>query len=283
MSSNGPTVSRRQLGAALRHFREEAGLEAKGVAGRLKTSHSRLSRIESGKQAKITSAEVHILCRWYGVDDKDQIQALLDMLRNSRKQGWWASFELPTELETYIGLESDAISVRAWESRLIHGLAQTPEYARAVLMSRPGVEPDRVASRVEARLMRQRILTREDRPLDYQVILDEGVLMRRVGGPAVMRSQLDHLITISGLPNVVLQVVPFDRGVHDGVAGPFSLLSFGEGIPAVVHAETPVASFYVEKPREVGQFTGTFDRLGATALSPDDSITLIQHMRGKYQ
>jgi transcriptional regulator with XRE-family HTH domain len=277
MAPSGPTVHRRQLGAELRRLREAAGLRLEEVAPQLGCSQARLSRIETGGRATAKPDDVCKLCELYGITEERQVQMLLDMLTSSQEKGWWESYDdvLPSGLEVYVGLESSALAERAWEPQLIHGLLQTPDYARAVFTSWHSNRPDQIDSLVEVRTERQKVLDREGTPLDYWAILDEGTLRRPVGGPEVMRDQLNHLIEASALPNVTLQVLPIAKGSHPGLAGPFSLLEFEDNTP-VVYAESQVGNLYVEKVRDVRRFTTIFDRFRAMALDTDDTTTLIQ-------
>ncbi|MFP8906161.1 helix-turn-helix domain-containing protein [Streptomyces atacamensis] len=282
---SSPTVHRRQLGAELRRLRKAAGLGIEQVAHELSCSQTRVSRIETGKGRYVAKPdEVETLCRLYGVTDDRQVQMLLDMLTNSQKRGWWESYEdvLPSGLEVYVGLETTARSERGWEPLLVHGLLQTPEYARAVLQATPSNRLHDVEALVALRLERQKLLTRPGEPLEFWAILDEAAVRRPVGGPEVMRAQLNHLVETAALPNVTVQVVPTDKGAHPGLGGAFSLLEFLEDDP-VVYVDSPAGNLYLEKKHDVRRFAATFDLLRAFALAPDESTALVRRVAEEIQ
>src|SRR5437870_9108184 len=131
--------------------------------------------------------------------------------------GWWQLYG--AVLTTgYVGLEAAADAIHAYEALVVPGLLQTEDYARATIRAaRHDIDESEVEKRVRIRIARQSLLTQDD-PLDLWVILDEAVLHRPVGGPGVMRRQLDHLVMVSDLPNVAMQVLPFVAGGHAGMA-----------------------------------------------------------------
>lgn len=276
----GPTVHRRQLGAELRRLREAAGLRVEDAAKALGCSHTRMSRIETGKGGAVAKAsDVRTLCELYGVADERQVEMLLDMLSVvSRQRGWWEDFEgvLPSGLETYVGLEADARTERAWEPLIVHGLLQTPDYARAVMQAARIHRPGDIEDLVQVRAERQKLLARRPEPLELWAILDEAVLHRPIGGVEVMATQINHLREMTEMPTVTIQIFPFAKGAHPGLGGAFSLLEFDTD-PAVVYVDSPAGNLYMEKPRDVRSFVRTFDLLRATALDPDESTAQLEH------
>ncbi len=278
MAPSGPTVHRRQLGGELRRLRETAGLLIERAAQELGCSQTRISRIENGKGGAVAKPDdVLKLCALYGVTDDRQIHMLLNMLTISQQKGWWEAFEdvLPSGLEVYVGLESDARSERAWEPLLVHGLLQTPEYARSLLHAARIHRPSDIDDLVQVRAERQKLLSRAGSPLELWAILDEAVLRRPNGGWKVMSRQLNHLIEMTDLPNITIQVIEFSKGAHPGLGGAFALLEFEED-PAVVYVDSPAGNLYLEKPRDVRRFAQSFDLLRAVALDPDESIALLK-------
>jgi transcriptional regulator with XRE-family HTH domain len=282
---SSPTVHRRQLGSELRRLRKAAGLGIEQVAKELGCSQTRVSRIETGRgRATARPADVAKLCELYDVTDEQQIGMLLEMLTNSQKRGWWASYDdvLPSGLEVYVGLESDARAERAWEPLLVHGLLQTADYARAVLQSGGTHRTHDIDSLVQVRMERQKLLTRSGSPLELWAIMDEAVIRRPLGGPGTMRAQLRHLMEVSAMPNVVMQVIPNRKGGHPGLGGAFSLLEFEEDDP-VVYVDCPAGNLYLEKKADLRRFATAFDLLRATALDPDESTALIQRASEELQ
>lgn len=276
-----PTVSRRQLGAELARLRTAKGLLLKDVAERLGTSPTRAGRMETGK-GRVTprAEEIIALCELYDVTDERQIQKLLGMLSTTKAPGWWDPYKesLPSGLEVYFELETAARSERAWEPVLVHGLLQTPAYARAILQEGPSIRPADIEDLVEARTKRQELLTDAARsPLEFWAILDEAVLRRPVGGPAVMREQLHHLVEMAALPNVTIQIMPLAKGAHPGVGGAFSVLDFEDDRePPVVYIDCHAGNLYLEKPTDVRRFASAFDLLRALARDPHESTAIIR-------
>ena len=275
--ATGPTVRRRRLGAELRRLRDSAGYKLEEVAGMLGVAPSTLSRIETGK-APTKSAYLSQLLELYQVTDAGQRQILVDMAREGHRKGWWAAYDdvLPSGLGVYVGLEAEASGLRSYEIGVVHGLLQTPDYARAILRaSAPRHTADQIERLVDLRMERQRRLD-DNPPLDLWVIHDEAVIRRTVGGPVVMRHQLAHLLVAAGLPGVTLQVLPFDTGAHAGHDGPFSIVEFHDRSDSeVVYVESTAGPIYLEKDREVRASAEVFDRLMAAALPPEASLDLI--------
>jgi transcriptional regulator with XRE-family HTH domain len=276
----GPTVHRRQLGAELRRLRKAAGLSVEAAAKELGCSQPRISRIETGKGGAVAKpTDVRTLCDLYGVTDERQVEMLLRMLSVvSQQRGWWEDFEsvLPSGLEVYVGLESDARAERGWEPLLVHGLLQTKEYARAVFLMGGSNRPHDIDDLVQVRTERQKLLTREGTPLELWAIFDEAVIRRPLGGTTVMRDQLRHLADMTDMPNVTIQVIPLSTGGNPGLGGPFSILEFeDDNDTPVVYVESQAGNLYLEKKPDVRRYTSTFDLLRAMALSPAESATLL--------
>jgi transcriptional regulator with XRE-family HTH domain len=274
----GPTVRRRRLGTELRRLRESHSLKLEEVAENLGLAPSTLSRIETGK-APTKSAYLTAMLDLYEVKDPGARQVLVDMAREGHRKGWWSIYDdvLPSGFDIYVGLEAEASGLRSYESDVIHGLLQTTEYAQTVLRElRPKDSEEQIRRVVDLRMQRQRLLD-SDPPLEAWIILDEGAVRRVVGGAAIMRRQLEHLIRASRWPNVTLQVLSFDAGAHPGLTGPFAILEFPERTDAdVAYTESPGGMIYLEKEREVRTCAEAFDRMRAVALSPAASAELIQ-------
>ncbi|WP_344261096.1 helix-turn-helix transcriptional regulator [Streptomyces sodiiphilus] len=275
-----PTVRRRRLGQELRRLREDRGMTAEEVADRLLVSQSKISRLENGRRS-ISQRDVRDLCRVYEVEDKRLVESLMQMAKESRQQGWWHAFaELSPTYSVYIGLEMDASSLRVYEPQVVPGLLQTPAYAAAVISGAlPEVAPEEVASRVQVRLRRQQRLSDTRNPLRLWAVVDEAALWRAVGGHDTMTEQLKHLVEVSRLPHVTLQVMPFSAGAHPGVNGQYSIMEFPETTDStVVYLEGITSDLYLEKPHEVQNYSVMYEHLRAQALSPEqtrDRITVI--------
>jgi transcriptional regulator with XRE-family HTH domain len=274
-----PTLRARRLAIELMRRREASGLSREEAARRLEWSTSTVFRIETGR-SRPQPGNVRVLLDLYGVTGSER-DGLIQLAREARQPGWWHSFRdvLPNPYEVYIGLEGGAASIRNFEPVVVPGLLQTEDYARAMFKGGPReLERDEIERRVEVRLARQQILTRDDRPRLWAVI-DEAVIHRLVGDPAVMRAQLGHLIDTAEQGRTTVQVVPYRAGAHAGTTGPFVILDFPEPTdPAVVYVETLAGDIYLEERADVNRYTIAFDRLLAAALHPDDSVRLIQQV-----
>jgi transcriptional regulator with XRE-family HTH domain len=269
-----PTVRRRELGALLRKLRTEKGLTVEQAADQLMFSMSKLSRMETGHGAP-SRRDIRDLCALYEVTDEAERKRMMNLAVEGRQAGWWQSYDL-NQFADYVGLEADAVSVKNYQSILIPGLLQTPDYARAVNEAViPQPDPERLEEQTEVRLRRQDRLT-QDPPLHFGVILDEAALHRVIGGPAVMEAQLRHLTELSKLPNVTLQVIPFSAGGHPAMDSTFNVLEFADAVPGVVYVEGLVGWVYMKRSRDVERYMGVFERLCHMALPPRESVELIE-------
>jgi transcriptional regulator with XRE-family HTH domain len=261
----------------LRKLRESNGYKLEEVAAQLGVAPSTLSRIETGK-APTKSAYLNQMLEMYGVTDPAQRQVLIDMAREGHRKGWWAAYDdvLPSGFDIYVGLEAETAAVRGYENSAVHGLLQTPDYARAVMREVfPRYTVEQIERLVDLRIQRQHRLD-DDPPLELWAILDEAVVRRPVGGGTVMRNQLEHLLLMAERPGLTLQVLPFSCGAHAGHGGPFSILEFPNRTDSEVAYVESVAGFlYLEKDREVRARTEAFDRLRAAALAPGASTDMI--------
>ncbi|HEU5474576.1 MAG TPA: helix-turn-helix transcriptional regulator [Actinophytocola sp.] len=271
---NSPTVRRRRLASELRRLREAAKLTIDEVGEKLECSASKISRIETG-HVGVTPRDVRDMLELYALPE-DEREALVQLAREARKKGWWHAFN---EVFTgaFVGLESDASSLRTYQSLLVPGLLQTEDYTRAVIKAiAPDYSEETVERRVTARQSRQTLLT-DAQPPEFWVIMDEAVLHRTVGGPDIMRGQLRRLLETAQLPHVTLQVLPFEAGAHAGMEGPFMILGFPEQAdPDVVYVENTTSGSYLEEPPDVHRYTLMFDHLRATALKPADTLLMVK-------
>jgi transcriptional regulator with XRE-family HTH domain len=276
--AEGPTVRRRRLGAELRRLREDHGRKLEDVAAELGLVASTLSRIETGK-APIRTNYLRQLLDMYDVYDKEQQQVLIDMAREGHRRGWWADYDdvLPSGFDIYMGLEAEAATVRSYHPEVITGLLQTRAYALEIVRAiRPKFTDDQVEKAVDLRMQRQQ-LVENDPPLEVWAILGQGALMREVGGAAVRRAQLEHLLEACRWPNVTLQVLAWGCGAHAGMEGSFNILEFRDhSDPHVAYSEGVDGVTYLEKEREVRIRAEAFDQMRAAALSPPASADLIR-------
>jgi len=279
--ARSPTVRRRELGALLRAMRTEAGMTVEQVAEALLVSPSKVSRLETGQRGA-SPRDIRDLSALYGVTDaalRDHLDALA---KEGKEQAWWQPYDLP--YATYVGLEAEATTISDFESGVIPGLLQTPDYARAVHEANmPRLSPAVIERRIEARRTRQAILTRDDEPPTLRAIADEAVLHRVVGGPAVMADQLDHVIQACDRPNVTVQVIPYTAGAHPALDSTFILLTFASPVPGVVYVDGLVGQVYLERPQDVERYTQIFDRLLTFALDERASMDLMAKLSTAYK
>ncbi|MFD9303538.1 helix-turn-helix domain-containing protein [Streptomyces sp. NPDC060048] len=267
MAVNGnPTVRRRRLGAELRRLRLACGLTSTQVAERLLISQPKISHLENGRRA-IKPRDVRDLCALYGVTDPRAVDSLMRMATESDQQGWWvACGEVPYAV--YIGLETEASSLRTYEPLVIPGLLQTPAYARAVIEETiPQATPEQITVRHEVRLRRQSRAHHPARPFRLWVVLDESALRRVVGSPQIMREQLEYLHRLGAQPHITVQVLPHSAGAHPGVTGQFSILDFPDAATGTVYLERFTSDLYLEKRSDVQQYRIMYDHLQAQALN----------------
>lgn len=275
-AAHSPPASRRELGVLLRGLRKERGITVEQAAERLLCSPGKINRMESSFRSG-TVRDVRDLCDLYGVTKETQRRYLMQLARDSRQQGWRESYDTP-QWSTYIGFQTDAAFIKLYHSAVVPGLIQTAEYSRALHQNSPyNLTSERIERLTEVRRIRQRILTRADPPI-FWAIIDEAALYRSVGGSAAMRDQLTRIIEVSKLPNVIVQVLPFDAGAHPAMDSSFTILEFHEPVPAMVYAEGLSGFFYIEKPADVLKHQRIFETLSTAALNEEDSIQFITRM-----
>nr|WP_109000237.1 helix-turn-helix transcriptional regulator [Streptomyces rishiriensis] len=276
MASNvNPTVRRRRLGQELRRLRELKGMTAEEVAERLLVSQSKISRLENGRRS-ISQRDVRDLCGVYEVEDQRMVDSLMEMAKDSRQQGWWHAFgDVPYSV--YIGLETDAASLRVYDPQVVPGLLQTRQYAEALISGAlPETAHTEIEKRVQVRMRRQERVSSGENPLRLWSVMDESALRRVVGGRELMRDQLEHLVEQSQLPHVTVQVIPFDMGAHPGLNGQYAILEFPDTADSsVVYIEGVTSDLYLEKPNDVQKYSVMYEHLRAQALNVDQSRQFI--------
>ncbi|MEV6865780.1 helix-turn-helix transcriptional regulator [Streptosporangium subroseum] len=280
-----PTVRRRKLAGELRRLRELSEKTIEEIAEILGWSIAKVSRIETARVG-ITSPDLTKLLDLYEVDSERRV-TLHALGRTARTRGWWDAYadSLPSDYATYIQLEADTAFIRGYDALTVNGLLQTEEYAeeiiREALMDLS--PPAEVQRRVEVRMTRQKLLTREESPLRFQTVIDEVVLSRLIGSSQVMKAQCHKILEIADLPNVSIQILPVSSGAHPASAGTFSVMHFREPHdPDVVYIETMTSSLYVERDTEIHWYTLTLDRLRAAALSAEESKVFIARAAKRF-
>lgn len=269
------------LGTQLRRLREAQGI-SRQVAGRaIRASDAKISRLELGRVG-YKQRDVADLLTLYGIVDAQERDAFLTLADQASTPGWWHKYNdvLPSWFEMYVGLEQAAAVIRSYDVQFVPGLFQTEAYARAVVvLGHLGARLADINLRVHLRMARQDLLTMPDAPRVWAVV-DEAALRRPVGGDEVMRAQLERLIELAELPNVTLQVVPFQAGGHSAAGGAFSILRFSEPeIPDIAYIEQLTSALYIDKKADVGNYAMVIDRLCVEASTPADTKRLLVRIR----
>ncbi|MFE9757702.1 helix-turn-helix domain-containing protein [Streptomyces microflavus] len=277
-------MPRRQLGRHLRDLRNASRLTVRAAAKELEWSEPKIWRIETG-QVSLRSLDVEAMCRTYGADS-ELTKGLMGLAKETKNRGWWHAYGdvIPEGFDLYIGLEEAAERLSWYESELVPGLFQTPDYARALIKrSDPQRDEAEVERRVHVRVTRQALLTRVTAPPNVDVALNEAILRRPVGGNKVMAEQLEHLVHLNELENISIRVVPYAAGLHEGLmSGPFVTLRFpahGDSPyvePPTVYVEGFTGALYLDKPNEIERYDGAFTSIWGSALDEAGSTSLLK-------
>ncbi|MFI9306170.1 helix-turn-helix domain-containing protein [Streptomyces triculaminicus] len=279
--AGAPTVLRVVLGKRLHDLREKAGLSYEEAGRALDVTHATVRRMEKA-EVGLKIPYVEKLLRVYGVLDAEEVEGFLSLTREANRPGWWHRFRdvLPEWFSAFVSLEGEANLIRAYEPHYIPGLLQTEDYARAVLRAgMPHAREADVERAVTVRRERQGLLRREKAPLLW-VVMDETVLRRPIGGPDVMRAQLDRLVEATDMPNVRLQFMPFAAGPHPAMYGPFHIFRFPiQELPDIAYAENLVGASYFDQRDDVSSFLEALDRMCAQAAPAHTTKAILGGIR----
>jgi transcriptional regulator with XRE-family HTH domain len=279
-AARNPTAVRRELGQRLRALRQRTELTVAQAADQVGISPSKVTKIELAQLA-VTRDDVLKMLAAYGEADPEQQALLLSMVRDGNRKEWWEGHRaLRPKFASYLGLESVATTLQAYDTHLVHGLLQTPDYARALIRAvRPDLLEHEIDQLVQLRIRRQEILTRDDPPpLTLWSVMDEAVLRRQVGGRQTMHAQLQRLITAAAQPAVNLLVMPDTLGAHPGLNGPMAILQFETGTRPVVYVEAQAGNLYMEKDDDLRRCQQTMNHILAAAPGPEPSLALIRQV-----
>ena len=275
---SGPTALRILVGAQLRRLRESAGISREDAGYAIRSSHSKISRMEGGRTS-FKPRDVSDLLIMYGVADEAEREALLALAKQANEPSWWHDYRdvIPDWFEAYLGLEQDASVIRAHEVQFVPGLLQTEDYARAIFtMGNKGESAEQIERRVEVR-MRRRLILEPPAPRKLWVVLDEAVLRHQVGSPEIMRGQLEHLDRMAARPHITVQVVPFGCGWAMGGVGPVTILRFPhQDLPDVVYIEHLTSGLYLDKREDVDHYAAAMGRLFIEAEPPDRTPDILR-------
>ena len=275
-----PTVLRMLLGSQLRKLREAKGISREEAGYLIRASESKISRMELGR-VSFKQRDVTDLLEMYGVDDNDARAALVKLARDANSPGWWHKYSdvLPDWFSVYVGLEEAASLLRVYELQFIPGLLQTADYTRAIVeRGQSAATADEIERRVALRAARQEMLAKPGAPRLWAVV-DEAALRRPIGGPVVMRNQIERLIAATEEPNITVQVVPFDSGGHAAEGGAFTILRFPEAeLPDVVYVEQLTSALYLDKREDVEKYGQVMDQLSVESEPPERTADILRRI-----
>jgi hypothetical protein len=279
----GPSVRRLILGSQLRRLRERAGISCAEAGYSIRGSASKISRMETGR-ISFKERDVEDLLTLYGLTDPEERSQLVSLVAQSKQTGWWHRYneQMPKWFEDYVGLEEAAARIQSWEVQFVPGLLQTEEYARAAVAHRhPRTSSsNQVDGMVEVRMRRQRILDGTHPPRLWAVI-DESVLHRTIGGPAVLKQQIERLLDVTTSSHISLQVIPFSRSGYVA-EGAFSILRFAEPeLPDIAYVEHLTGALYLERLDELEIYGRAFDRLVVEAETPRTTRQTLEKRRAE--
>lgn len=279
VAASSATVFKRYVALELGKLRVAAGFTREQVAAHLGCSLGHVRHLET-MHSLPKPLEVRALLPLYGVGERtDGFLALVDAAR--RGKDWWADFPgVPERMDLLLAMEAAAVTIHSYDTMVVPGLFQTPAYAEAVFRAgEPNLPENELQPRIDLRMVRQDILTRRPDPPAVWCVLDEAVLHRRTSKPAVLVEQLTHLVKLSKLPNVHIQVLPFDAvGLHTGMDGTFMILTFGPelvGDPGVAYVESRITGTYYEDAADIARYRDTWSRVQLQALKPEQSQAVL--------
>jgi DNA-binding XRE family transcriptional regulator len=278
------TVLARKLGGELLRLRDAAGKTQQQAAESINATGTKIVKMERG-WVPMRDPDIRVLCEFYGLEDPTALARLLELAHLDRERrkakGWWRNTIDTGSTAEYLGMEDIANRMRNWQSSLVPGLFQTPEYTRALAIDESSSwdDPFDVERWVEVKRQRQVRLLGE-RPIQMHAVIWEAALHQRIGGASVMRAQLERLLEVAELPNVCLQVLPFQSGAHPCITGAFCILSFSENEAMdVVQSDTIRGMVWLEDEDESSTYITAFDSTSGLSLTPRDSVALINNLR----
>jgi Domain of unknown function (DUF5753)/Helix-turn-helix domain len=265
-------------------MREAKGITREDAGYRIRASESKISRMELGRVG-FKERDVVDLLEMYGVGQDTERDALVALAREANAPGWWHKYTdvLPDFFQTYVGLEEAASVLRVYEVQFVPGLLQTADYARAVTaLGQPGASSAEIERRVNIRITRQELLAKQDGPRLWAVV-DEAALRRPIGGLAVIKAQLEHLIEATQDARITLQVMPFQSGGHAAESGAFTILRFPEtDLPDVVYLEQLTSALYLDKPEDSERYSEVMERLSVESEPPERTADLLRGMLADF-
>lgn len=276
-SSGATSPLRWLIGSELEHFRSVSGLPVHEASTRTGIGAPKINHMEKGRQLQ-EPRDIRALLDAYGTP-AEQVERLVALTGRAADASWWTPWAavVPTWVKTFAGLEGLARSEFAFEPTVIPGLFQTQDYAAAIVAGSPRVRMDHGERFVGFRMARVERVMHGDRPVPLHAVIAESALRLAVGSQKTRQAQLRHLIEIARLPNVTIQVVRPEDGLHTATAGPFVLLEFDAARP-VCYVELKDSAVYLQEADQIATYTLVAANLKEVALDPEKSFSLIESM-----
>lgn len=286
MSGTVSPVQSRRLARTLRRWRERAGYSVESAAEQLLCGAATVSRMETGGSAQ--PLRVKAALELYGAPAK-LVTDMVEAAKNRRRQGVlrrpYHDFVSATFAE-YLDLENEATELACFQTDVVYGLLQTEAYARALMIgSEAVVEPVDMDKFLQLRMDRQQRLFGDD-PLILRAVLTEAALRTEVGGPAVLRDQLGHLIELAeSAHNIEIRILPFAAGGHPAVGCNYTVLAFagvdGLAEPESVYTENAVFFMLGDSDDEVARFQRIYDQVWGMSMDAKASIEMLRRARAR--
>ncbi|MFI6575326.1 helix-turn-helix domain-containing protein [Nocardiopsis sp. NPDC050513] len=279
--TTGMPVRRRYLVIQLRRLRNAAKMTQDEVWKALGWGRAKIQRLEAGEFQRVKAGDIMALCQLYDAPEP-VAEELVQIARESRTdKPWWLQYQdvLPG---AFVGLEAEATMIQEFSIGLVPGLLQTEPYIRALLASSIGNSEEQADLRLESRLERQNKVLGRSEPALLFAVIDEAAVRRQIGGPDVMRGQIEHLLEMGCRPNVEIQILPFTSGAHAAGGLPFTILSFSDrnSADSVVFLESRGDGFYLESQEEIHRHRLIFSRTQGSALSVAEAADFLESLIG---
>jgi transcriptional regulator with XRE-family HTH domain len=283
--ASDPTMVLAQLGIELRRLREKAGYTALEACEVIGAQGPKMSKIENGRQFP-TPDEVRKLSRFYDVSTDEQAYLVgLAEQKPKRRRRTGHRDPVPDWFRRYRALEWDATDIKTYQVESVHGLLQTEDYARSMVLCWEPEADDRLVEQLVAnRMERQQVLHRTGRPpVRLELVLSEAVLHRIQGSNRIMHTQLKHLSRMSKRPNVTIRVLPFAQMNRVAVTSAISLLRLAGQNLSTVYLEDVFGATYLKEPEEFTRYAALYGRLRDAALDPESSREMLDGMADRYR
>jgi transcriptional regulator with XRE-family HTH domain len=270
------------LGKLLRDLREDNGIKLAEAAEYLGRSQSILSRMETGA-LPLPERDVEALLDLYDVTDRSWRESLLRLHGQQGVRTWWNFYseDVAEPVLDLAWLESLASAINVYSSTILDGLLQTADYALAIADASVGEHPVPIDRWVELLAMRQAVLARAEAPA-YSAVVDESLLLRPVGSPAVMAGQMRHLLALGQRHHVEIRVLPYAAGAHASPDGGFRVYRLPPPLTEAASAGCALGLLFVEPPRS-SRLAAAHERLLKAALEPDESAELIASTADRWE